>query len=243
MIHALLEPESRKISVPGIFQAKQAVVAQCGGEMWQQNHCIITRIGTTVTLCGEPEDLSELEEFLQFLGGRIEGEASFLLEIFPQAHLRPVMEAPLMPSFPVLPEGISVVVPDRLFPVYELLCQCDPDFAASTQLEPWLVDFSYRCRHHFSKCFLLLDRGQITGVFCLLFRACGQALGGAFAVLPSFRKLGYGSLLLNYGAAFCTRQKEQLFLIAKNQQIAEYYQKRGWLQKGLAADWNFQEAL
>ncbi|MCI9669028.1 MAG: hypothetical protein HFG19_05055, partial [Oscillospiraceae bacterium] len=59
----------------------------------------------------------------------------------------------------------------------------------------------------------------------------------------SFRKLGYGSLLLNYGAAFCTRQKEQLFLIAKNQQIAEYYQKRGWLQKGLAADWNFQEAL
>jgi len=243
MIRALLEPEDQEISIPGIFQAKQAVIAQCGGELWRQNQCLITRMGTMVTLSGEPENLPELQEFVQFLGGQVEGEASCILQMFPQARLRPLMEAPSLVSFPVVPAGISIVVPDRLSPVYRLLCQCDPDFAASAPYEPWLADFSYRCRHHFSQCFLLLAQGQPTGVFCLLFRACGQALGGAFGVLPGFRKQGYGRLLLNYGAAFCARQKEQLFLIAKNQQIANYYQKRGWLQKGLAADWNFQEAL
>lgn len=243
MIRALLEQEDREISMPGIFGAKQAVIAKCGGEMWRQNRCIITRLGRMVTLSGEPEDLPELQEFLYFLGGQAEGEAAVILQMFPQASRRPVMEAPSVLSFPVLPEGISIVIPDRLSPVYGLLCQCDPDFAACAQYEPWLSDFSYRCRHHFSKCFLLLARGQPAGVFCLLFRACGQALGGAFGVLPAFRKQGYGGLLLNYGAAFCTRQRERLFLIAKNQKVAKYYEKRGWLQKGLAADWNFQEAL
>ena len=197
MIRALLEQEDREISMPGIFGAKQSVIAKCGGEMWRQNRCIITRLGRMVTLSGEPEDLSELQEFLYFLGGQAEGEAAVILQMS----------------------------------------------GACAQYEPWLSDFSYRCRHHFSKCFLLLARGQPAGVFCLLFRACGQALGGAFGVLPAFRKQGYGGLLLNYGAAFCTRQRERLFLIAKNQKVAKYYEKRGWLQKGLAADWNFQEAL
>lgn len=186
-----------------------------------------------ITLCGDAPKgaaLPELRAFLACLGGPVEGDAEILHRLYPGCPTFPVIAAPDSGA-----RDSRAAVPERLSDVYRLLCLCDGAFEAASRHDAWLSDFSHRCRHGHSECFILREDQQIIATFSILFRANGRALGGAFAVHPAWRGRGYGSRLLSHAAAATSARGERLFVIAADGRRGEYYRRRGWSQIGLAA--------
>lgn len=186
-----------------------------------------------ITLCGDVPDgdaLEELRAFLTCMGGPVEGDAALVRCLFPACPVFPVLAAPEKAA-----QSCRVTLPERLSAVYTLLCACDSAFAASSRPDAWLADFSHRCRHGYSDCFILKEENNIIATFSILFRGKSRAIGGAFAVHPRWRGQGLGSLLLSHGAAVSAARGERLFLIAADEARADYYRRRGWAPYGLAA--------
>lgn len=240
-IHSFLASER------SVFAVKQRALLEIYGndcDFWflcgdpGPQSLLISRLSGTLTLCGTcpTQSLAELRAFLCCMGGIAEGDTALLERLAPLAqpeHL-PVMTHPA-PQLPPLPQGLCIAHPQRLSEVYELLCESDQAFAASFPLDVWLTDFSHRCRHGHSDCFILIRKDEMIATCSILFRAFGRALAGALAVRPNQRGSGYGSLLLSHMAAIAASKKEQLTLLAANSSLANYYRRHGWIELTVAA--------
>lgn len=219
----------------GLFAAKQQALHAIYGiqcDVWRQGTALqIARLGSTLTICGEPDNHDELRSFLSCMGVRVEGMASLLSRLaLPKCEKFSIMTAPAAAAC-LSPD---VRTSQRLSPVYTPLCAVQPEFAALSY-EAWLADFSHRCRHDFSQCFVIERDGVLLATFSILFRAAGQAIGGALAVHPAARGSGYGARLLAHSAAVCAMRGETLSLMAADDARAQYYLRRGWQISGQGA--------
>lgn len=232
-----------------VFAVKQRAMLEMYGDecgFWVQDGLLLSRLSGVVTLCGEAreEALPELRCFLRSMGQQAEGDAILLGRLFPDAAPLPVMGAPvvgwelLKETFKSFP-GARASIPDRLAPVYALLSECDRRFAAAARYDAWLADFSHRCRHGFSRCYILTVDNCMIATFSILFYGKRHSLGGAFAVSPQWRGNGYGALLLAYAAA----KEPGLLLIADGENLERYYARRGWKKRGEAARYTLMEEL
>lgn len=233
------------VSRRSIFAVKQQAMLEIYGQdcdFWFQtdaagrNSLLISRLSDTLTLCGQvsADMLPELQTFLECMGGVVEGDASLLEPLFPTLKPLSVLAAPGQFPLPPFPREIHITQPDKLAPVYNLLCTADAGFETNAKYEPWLADFSHRCRHGHAQCFVLCEENELIGTFSILFQTENQALGGAFAVHPNRRRQGYGSLLLCGAAAAAKEQGRQLYVLADAKR-SPYYLQRGWQPYGLAA--------
>lgn len=227
-----------------VFAVKQQAMLEIYGDdcdFWfqtnaaGQNSLLISRLSDTLTLCGEVaiEMRPELQTFLECMRGIVEGDAFLLEPLFPSMEVLSVLAAPEQIP-PPIPKGIHIMQPDQLAPVYKLLRDADPAFEANSKYEPWLADFSHRCRHGYSQCLVLCEENELIATFSILFQTKNQALGGAFAVRPDRRQQGYGSFLLREAASAAKKDGRQLYVLADAEHHA-YYLRRGWQLYGLAA--------
>lgn len=234
-------------SKSSVFAVKEQAMLEIYGEdcdFWFQtdafgvNCLLISRLSDTLTLCGETSMamLPELRAFLDCMGGTVEGDGSVMETLFPALEYLPVLSAPEQVSVPP-PKGVRITVPEQLAPVYHLLADADASFKARSQYGPWLADFSHRCRHGYTQCFVLLEENELIGTFSILFQTEDKALGGALAVRPDRRKQGYGGLLLREAAAAAKKEGRKLYVFA-NAARRGYYLRHGWQECGMAAQFH-----
>lgn len=222
--------------------------SSCVGEISRYDTAVaaVSRFSGVLTVSARADlsagALDELRLFLQQLGGdKLEGEERLLqrLGIAGDAMLpfcgswvmQTASRLPAMAALPELPpdaEHFSLRPAESLSAVYQLLCKADPWFAAQVQYDAWLVDFSHRCRHQQSECYILTDDTHVVSTISILFLWNGQALAGGVATDPAWQNKGYARRMLAEFCRITDARGMTVQLMAADDRLAGFYERCGW---------------
>lgn len=112
--------------------------------------------------------------------------------------------------------------------VFALLCRADARFAAQVRYDAWLVDFSHRCRHQKSECYILKDDKNIISTISILYLWNGQAVAGSIATDPAWQNKGYARRVLAELCRMTARRGQTVRLLAADDCLAKFYERCGW---------------
>lgn len=179
--------------------------------------------------------LEELRTFFQIAGGTsVEGNSGLLtaLAIGEPVGAGSLFQSGEVQQAPPIPSGLTLESPERLSPIYELLCASDPAFANESDYAGWLTDMSHKCRHRLGSCWQLSAAHIPVSTFSVLHLGTNFAICGALATHPSHRGKGYASILLSHIAAACHTQGFQACLFSADYRLDGFYLAHNWLCSG-----------
>ena len=253
----LLEQEGLTLAQMGVFAVKQLAQQTIYGfapgvfELWLQREdaggrlCAgISRFAGVLTVCAVSDiaerELDELREFVCRIGGdRLEAQESLLcrlgiagngLLVFQSGQIMRVSPQTVPPSTP--PQGLTACATRTLTPVYQLLCAADGHFAHNTRFDAWLADFSHRCRHGLSECYVLTDGEQVFSTLNIAFFNGHTAIVGGVATHPDHRGQGLARALLSHLCGVAAKRGLELWLLAADDSLSQFYQTCGWENAG-----------
>lgn len=196
--------------------------------------------GGFIFCSGEKPNLTELGEFLRFMGcRRLAARLPVLEPLAASLGLAPPRHAPIMalqanvplPCFPTGGEPIEIRRErEQLRPIYALLGECDADFGTggSVRYEDWLSGMRLRERDGICGIWALYAGGQLAATASVMAASGRCAEIGALATRRELRGRGYGSLLLCHLSQRIRQGGRQPILACAQDSLARYYRRLGF---------------
>ena len=182
---------------------------------YRQGDCYISCLDGAYVVCGEPEDTTELSQFLSVNG---------YIEIFCAEATADVLSGSLEAEkaeifLMCFNSGSSAVQPDyapSLSDVYSIVSE-----GFDIAFEPWYLDMSHRVRHGVTKCAVLDDRAALV----IQHDINGEALISQVACRMDSRGKGYASQLVV--SAACSLASSEVYVLCE-EQLVPFYEKCGF---------------